>query len=164
MAGAAFVTLTGVVGKVGISYNAMMEQSEVAWNTLLGSQEKAQKMLKDISDFTKSTPFETEHVDMMAKYMHNAGLEGKALFDQLMKNADVASAFAIPAAEAKEFIRQMSQVQQAGVAYTEDLNILQDRGIPIFKALSEVMNVQVSDVKKLASEGKISSEILHESL
>lgn len=162
-AAGALATVSGIVGKIGISHNAMMEQSEVAWKTLLGSAEDAQAMLKQISDFTKATPFDIENVDMMAKYMHNAGLEGEALFNQLMKNADVASAFSIPAAEAKEFTRQMSQVQQAGVAYTEDLNILQDRGIPIFKALSEVMNVQVKDVKKLASEGKITSDIYMES-
>lgn len=158
-AGTALVTLTGVVGKVGISYNAAMEQSQVAWKTLLGSQEEAKQMLKDISDFAKATPFETADVDMMAKYMHNAGLEGKALFDSLMKVSDVASAFAVPASEAKEMTRQMSQVRQAGVAYTEDLNILQDRGVPIYKAIAEQLGVNVAEVKKMASEGKISSDI-----
>lgn len=149
---------TAVMG-FGVKFNAQMEQSAVAWETLLGGADEAQKMLKDISDFTKSTPFDTENVDMMAKYMHNAGLEGEALFNQLMKNADVASAFAIPASEAKEFTRQMSQVQQAGVAYTEDLNILADRGIPIFKAIADEQGIMVADVKKMASEGKITSDI-----
>ncbi|MDQ0414238.1 tape measure protein [Mesobacillus stamsii] len=158
-AGGGLATLTGIVGKVGFSYNAMAEQSGVAWKTLLGSQEEAKKMLQDISNFTKATPFETEDVDMMAKYMHNAGLEGQALFDSLMKVSDVASAFSIPASEAKEMTRQMSQVRQAGVAYTEDLNILQDRGVPIYKAIAEQQGIMVKDVKKMASEGKLSSEI-----
>lgn len=158
-AAAAIGTVSAIIGKMGISYNAMMEQSKVAWTTLLGSAEEAQDMLKQISDFTKATPFETEHVDMMAKYMHNAGLEGKKLFDELLRVSDVASAFAIPAAEAKEMTRQMSQVRQAGVAYTEDLNVLQDRGVPIFKAIAEQQGIMVKDVKKMASEGKLSSDI-----
>lgn len=157
--GASLVALTGAVGKFGIDYNATMEQSQVAWKTLLGTQEKAQKMLKDITDFTKSTPFETKQVDMMAKYMHNAGLEGKKLFSELRKASDVSSAFTIPAAEAKEMVRQMSQVRQAGVAYTEDLNILQDRGVPIFKAIAEQQGIMVKDVKKLASQGKLTSDV-----
>jgi tape measure domain-containing protein len=145
--------------KTGVEYNAMQEQSTVAWTTLLGSATKAKDMLQRIADFAKSTPFETADVDMMAKYMHNAGYEGKALFDQLMKISDVSSAFAVPAADAKEMARQMSQVQQAGVAYTEDLNILQDRGIPIYKAIAEQMNTNVGAVRKMASQGQISADI-----
>lgn len=145
--------------KAGISYNAMQEQSKVAWTTLLGSQGEAADMMKRISDFAKATPFETADVDMMAKYMHNAGLSGEELFQSLMQVSDVASAFAIPAADAKELTRQMSQVRQAGVAYTEDLNVLQDRGVPIFKAISEQLGITIADVKKMASEGKLSSDI-----
>lgn len=151
--------LVGTIAKVGISYNAMSEQSQVAWTTLLGSQKEAKTMLEDIANFAKATPFETEQVDTMAKYMHNAGYEGKELFNQLMKVSDVSSAFNIPASEAQELARQMSQVQQAGVAYTEDLNVLGDRGVPIYKALAEVMGTNVAGVKKMASEGKITSDV-----
>jgi tape measure domain-containing protein len=151
--------LTGAIAKTGIAYNSMMENSEVAWTTLLGTQENAKNMLEDIANFAKTTQFGTEQVDMMAKYMHNAGLEGKALFDELTKVADVSGAFNIPAAEAKELTRQMSQVRQAGLAYTEDLNVLQDRGIPIYKAISEQLGITVADVKKMASEGKLTSDI-----
>jgi tape measure domain-containing protein len=159
VAATALTAISGLAGKVGVDYNAMAEQSQVAWATLLGSQEKAKRMLQDIANFAKSTPFETASVDIMAKYMHNAGLEGKALFDELMRISDVASAFNIPADSAQELARQMSQVKQAGVAYTEDLNILQDRGVPIFKALASAMGVNVAQVKKMASEGKITSDV-----
>lgn len=156
---AGLAVLGGTVAKTGIQYNAMAEQSQVAWTTLLGTQEEAQDMMKRISDFTKATPFETAEIDAMAKYMHNAGLEGQGLFDELMKVSDVASAFAIPAAEAKEMTRQMSQVRQAGVAYTEDLNILQDRGVPIYKAIADQLGITTGEVKQMASEGKLSSDI-----
>jgi len=157
--GAAIGAAGIAVGKIGLEFNAMKEQSMVAWTTLLGSAKEAQDMLKSISDLAKSTPFETEDVDIMAKYMHNAGLAGDQLFKTLTRISDVSSAFAIPAAEAREMARQMSQVMQAGVAYTEDLNILQDRGVPIYKAISEQLGVTVADVRKLASEGKITSDI-----
>lgn len=158
-AGAALVALGGVIGKVGFDYNSMMENSAVAWETLLGTQDKAKKMLEDIGKFAKNTQFETDQVDMMAKYMHNAGLEGKSLFDELTKVADISGAFNIPAHEAEELTRQMSQVRQAGLAYTEDLNVLQDRGIPIYKAIAEEVGINVAEVKKMASEGKLTSDI-----
>lgn len=61
-------------------------------------------------------------------------------------------------------VRQYSQVQMAQVAYTEDLNILQDRGIPIFKGLAEVMGVSVAEVKNMASQGKITADIYNQAL
>lgn len=159
VAGAALGGLAVSIGKTGFEYNMMAENSQVAWETLLGSQGKAITMLKDVSKFARNTQFDTEQVDMMAKYMHNAGLQGKSLFNELTKVADVSGAFNIPAQEALELTRQMSQVRQAGVAYTEDLNVLQDRGVPIFKAISEQLGITVADVRKMASDGKITSDI-----
>jgi tape measure domain-containing protein len=151
--------LTGAIAKTGIGYNAMAENSQVAWTTLLGTQEKAKKMFSDIADFAKKTQFDTTSVDMMAKYMFNAGYAGQQLFDKLTEIADVSGAFNIPAESAQELARQMSQVQQAGVAYTEDLNILQDRGVPIYKAISAQLGITVGDVKMMASQGKLTSDV-----
>jgi tape measure domain-containing protein len=158
-AGAALTTMGGIIAKVGVQYDMAQENSKIAWTTLLGSSEKAKTMLTDIANFAKNTQFDSEGVDAMAKYMHNAGYEGKALFDQLTKVADVSGAFNITADNAKEMVRQMSQVDQAQVAYTEDLNILQDQGVPIFKAIAKELGVNVGAVKKMASEGKITSKI-----
>jgi tape measure domain-containing protein len=60
---------------------------------------------------------------------------------------------------AQELARQMSQVDQAGVAYTQDLNILQDQGVPIFKAIAKELNTNVAAVRKMASNGQISADI-----
>lgn len=155
----AFGALGGYLAKTGVDYDTMMEQSQVAWTTLLGSQEKAKQQLMDIANFAKSTPFETEQVDTMAKYMFNAGFAGKQLFDELMKISDTASAFNIPADSAMELSRQMSQVVQAGVAYTQDLNILQDRGVPIYKAIAKELGITTAQVKQMASNGKLTADV-----
>lgn len=150
--------------KLGIDTLAMSETSGIAWETLLGSQEKSKKMLDDIAKFAATTPFEKMGVDNMAKQLHNAGFQGKDLFDQLTKFGDIGGAFGVQAASLEEMVRQYSQVKQAGVAYTEDLNILQDRGIPIYKAIAEELGINTSEVKKWASEGKISADIYQKAL
>ncbi|MFR1076985.1 MAG: hypothetical protein ACLSEL_10705, partial [Romboutsia timonensis] len=60
--------VTGFVNatKAGIDYNATLETSSIKWETLLGSQEKANKMLKDIEKFAATTPFEKMGVEAMA--------------------------------------------------------------------------------------------------
>ena len=158
--------VTGFVNatKSGIEYNATLEQSAIKWETLLGTQEKANKMLQDIQKFAKDTPFEQMGVEAMATQLHNAGFEGEALFNQISKFGDLAGAFGIQSDSLQEMVRQYSQVKQAGVAYTEDLNILQDRGIPIYKALAKELGINTADVKKWASEGKISSDVYQSAL
>ncbi|WP_286233352.1 tape measure protein [Romboutsia ilealis] len=158
--------VTGFINatKAGIDYNATLETSSIKWETLLGSQEKANKMLKDIEKFAATTPFEKMGVEAMATQLHNAGFEGQSLFDQLTKFGDLSGAFGIQSDSLQEMVRQYAQVKQAGVAYTEDLNILQDRGIPIYKALAEELGINTADVKKWASEGKISADIYQSAL
>jgi tape measure domain-containing protein len=158
-AGASLVAMGGYISKVGVQYDMMQENSQIAWTTLLGSTQKAKQMLQDIANFAKNTQFDSEGVNMMATYLYNAGYAGKELFDRLTEVADISGAFNIPADSAKELTRQMSQVVQAGVAYTEDLNILADRGVPIYKAISEQLGITVGDVKMMASKGKLTSDI-----
>ncbi len=152
------------ISKAGINYNALSEQALVAWTTILGSHTAAVKMMEDITNYAAKTPFSKMGVDQMAKQLSNAGFEGKALFDQLTKIGDMGSAFGIQEDSLKEMVRQYAQVQQAQVAYTEDLNILQDRGIPIYKALGEVMGVPVSQVKKLASQSKVTADVYNKAI
>ena len=155
---------TREIYKAGISYDALSEQALVAWTTILGSHSEAVKMMEKITDYAAETPFSKMGVDTMAKQLANADFKGQALFDQLTKFGDMGSAFGIQEDSLKEMFRQYAQVQQAQVAYTEDLNILQDRGIPIFKALGEVMGVPVSQVKKLASEGKVTADVYNKAI
>lgn len=155
---------TASVYKTGIEYNALSEQAQVAWSTILGSHEAASKMMAEITDYAAKTPFSKIGVDTMAKQLTNAGFEGQAVFDQLTKIGDMGSAFGIQEDSLREMVRQYAQVQQAQVAYTEDLNILQDRGIPIYKSLGEVMGVPVSQVKKLASQGKVTAEVYNKAI
>ena len=154
---------TGMLA-LGIKTNASLETSTTSWTTLLGTQEQAKSMIEDITNYAAKTPFSKMGVDEMVKQLHNAGFAGDDLFNQLTKFGNMGSAFGIQEDSLKEMVRQYGQVQMAGYAYTEDLNILQDRGIPIYKALSETLGIAVGDVKKMASEGKITTEIYNEAL
>ena len=158
-AGKAVLDFGKKVASVGMEYNALKETSQTTWTTLLGSQEEAIAQLERIEQFAAKTPFSQMGVDQMAKYLHNAGYEGEAVFDQLTKIGNMGSAFGVQEDALVEMTRQFSQVQQAGVAYTEDLNILADRGIPIYQALAEATGSTVVEAKKMASEGQITAEV-----
>lgn len=86
-----------------------------------------------------------------------AGIKpGQDLTKYLTMTADAA---AIAGADLSEMGSIINQVQTGQVAYTDNLNQLADRGVPIYSWLAEEAGVALGDVKKLASEGKISSEM-----
>ena len=71
----------------------------------------------------------------------------------------IGDAAAIAGTDLGEMGQILNQVQTSGVAQAEELNRLADRGIPIYTWLAESMGVTAQEAKKMASEGKVTSEI-----
>jgi hypothetical protein len=76
----------------GVRFNAMIEQQTVAFGTLLGSMEAAQKRLQDLTDFAARTPFELGEIVEASKLLQ--ALTGGALAagEQLRMVGDAAAA------------------------------------------------------------------------
>lgn len=122
VAGAALATLTGVVGKVGISYNAMMEQSAIAWETILGSQKEAKKTLEQLQIMGAKTPFEFEGLDRAAKLLNMAGYEGENLFKTLTAVGDAVSAVGGGQEELEGISMAIFQMASKGKISAEEIN------------------------------------------
>lgn len=73
--------------------------------------------------------------------------------------SSVADSAAIAGTSLSDMGTIFNQVQTGQQAYTDDLNQLADRGIPIYQWLGKEAGVAAGEVKKMASEGKISSEM-----
>ncbi|QGW24263.1 MULTISPECIES: tape measure protein [unclassified Dietzia] len=87
-----------------------------------------------------------------------AGIQpGKDLTKYLTMTAD---ASAIAGVSLGEMGRILNQVQTGQSAYAGDLSQLADRGIPIYQWIADEAGIAASEVKKLASTGQISSEML----
>lgn len=147
------------IGKSALSAAANMEQQRVAFTSMLGSAEKAQKLLDQMQDFAASTPFQFNEIVDAGKKLVAFGEDAENVTKTLGRIGDVAAGLGVPLGELTE-IYGKARVQQT--LYAEDLNQLAGRGIPIFEELAKVMNVNASEVKKLGSEGKISFSLLEQ--
>ncbi|MAU83879.1 MAG: hypothetical protein CME34_18815 [Gordonia sp.] len=91
-----------------------------------------------------------------------AGIKpGQDLTKYLSSTADAAS---IAGSSLSEMGSIFNQVQTGQQAYTDDLNQLADRGIPIYQWLAKEMGVAAKEVKGLAADGKVSSEIFFKAI
>ena len=80
--GAAFVGITAGIGKA-VKEFAKFEQAEVAFESLLGSAEKAKDLMEDLSKFTAKTPFRFEDVAQSTRTLLSFGVEAENLNDKL---------------------------------------------------------------------------------
>lgn len=60
-----------------------LEQSEIAFTTMLGSEEKALTMLKELTDFAKKTPFELVGIRDSAKQLLAMGITQEKMIPTL---------------------------------------------------------------------------------
>jgi tape measure domain-containing protein len=147
--------ITGAViglGKAALKASAEMEQNRVAFTTMLGSADKATKLLKEMTDFASNTPFELPEIQNAGKKLLAMGVAANSIIPTLTKLGDVSAALSIPIGELSDIYGKM---KTSNLIQAEELNQLASRGIPVFTELAKVMGVNADQVKKMGSEGKI---------
>lgn len=155
----ASITAIGVkAGKTGLEFNAMMEQSEIAWTTLLGSADKAKKTINDLVELGARTPFEFEGLDKSAKLLNMAGFEGEKLKETLIAVGDAVSAIGGGQDVLEGVSMALFQMSAKGKASAEEMNQLAERGIPAWQILSETMGKPIPELMKMSEQSKLMAD------
>ncbi|WP_411815572.1 tape measure protein [Gordonia sp. SND2] len=115
------------------------------------------KIMDSALTAVKGTAFGLGDAATIAGNAVAAGIKpGQELTKYLSMTADAASIAGVSLSDMGSIL---NQVQTGQMAYTDDLNQLADRGIPIYQWLAKEAGVTGAEVKKMASDGKISSEM-----
>ena len=136
-----------------ISLAAEAEQSAVAFRVLLKDADAATKMLRDLKQFSASTPFQFPEIRESGQMLLAFGYSASEVTKQLEVLGNIAAGTNTPITQLAELMGK-NRVQQ--IINTEDLNQLGGRGINVLGALAKRFQVTTTEVRKLASEGKIS--------
>ena len=139
----------------GIQYNAMMEQSLIAWETLLGTEEKAIETIEMLQELGAKTPFEFEGLDKVAKLLNMAGYEGEELKTVLTNVGDAVSAVGGGADVLEGVGTAIFQMATKGKISAEEMNQLAERGIPAWGILAEKMNMSTGELMEMVSKGNM---------
>ncbi|WP_280395564.1 tape measure protein [Nocardia brasiliensis] len=101
----------------------------------------------------KGTAFGLGDAATIAASAVAAGIKpGEELTRYLKLTADAAT---IAGTSLSDMGYVLNKVQTSGKAYTDDLNMLSDRGIPIFQWLREEYGKSADDLSKMVKEGKV---------
>ncbi len=136
----------------GIPIAAKFEQDAVAMETLTGSAAVASRVMKELADLGAKTPLETPELMTASRSLLAFGESADMVTKTLSRVGDVSTAVQAPINEIAQ-IYGKARVQ--GTLFAEDINQLTGRGIPIIQEFAKQLHVSTSEVKKLASDGKI---------
>lgn len=150
--GIASVTMLKELSKQIANVRGEFQQLEVAFTTMLGSADKANQLMQQLTKTAATTPFDLKSVAGGAKQLLAYGMEADQVNDTLIKLGDIAAGVSIPLGDLV-YLYGTTMVQ--GRLYTQDLNQFVGRGIPLLEELAEQFGVAQSDVKKLVEEGKV---------
>jgi tape measure domain-containing protein len=151
VAGAA---LGGIGLGKAVELAAGFEQAEVAMSTMLQSADEAKNVLAELTQFAADTTFEFPELLDASKKLVGFGVAGSDVLPTLRSIGDVAAGVSVPIAELAEvFGRNLA----AGRLYMKDINEFQGRGIPVVRALGEVMGKTRDEVLRMVEDGQVGS-------
>lgn len=161
--GSIAATLAGSVGLVGgamqgLKFNAMMEQSEIAWETLLGGAEEAKQMIEDLKVLGAETPFEFEGLDDSAKLLKAMGFEGEQIIPTISILGDAVSAVGGGVEDLNGVARALGQINTKGKVTAEEMNQLIERGIPAWDLMARGMGKSTEELMAMSQKGELFAE------
>lgn len=148
-----------LLGRQAFGTATSMEDLNIQFKTLLGSQEKAKAMMADVVAFAAKTPYELPELASATKSLVAFGVEHQKIMPTLNAVGDVAAGLKIPIGELAALYGK-AKVQ--GTLMSEDINQMTGRGIPIIQQFAKQLGVSDGKVKEMASKGKISFKNLEQ--
>ncbi len=129
------------IAQVGSEFEDMRD----SLNQVFGSIQGGERAFNNILTFAQTTPFQVEDVTRAFISLKGAGIEPSA--DMLQVFADTAST-SVDQLGAFQAMVRLVQRSAAGGLGLEEINQLDDRGIPATKILTEALNVNRLELSK----------------
>lgn len=150
-AGIGFKEIAGAVANT----RGEFQQLEVAFKTMLGSEEKAATLMSQLVRTAAITPFDLQGVANGAKQLLAYGVSADEVNKRLTQLGDIASGLSIPL---NDLVYLYGTTITQGKMFTQDLRQFQGRGIPIADELAKQFGVAKEKVGELVTAGKVGSK------
>lgn len=138
-----------------MSIRGEFQQLEVAFTTMLGSEEKALSLMEQLVKTAAITPFDLKGVAQGAKQLLAYGIEADKVNDILVHLGDIAAGLSLPL---NDLVYLYGTTMTQGRMFTQDLRQFMGRGIPIAEELAKQFGVTKDKIGELVTAGKVGAE------
>ena len=150
--GVASVATLEKLGRQVMNVRGEFQQLEIAFSTMLGDGEKANKLMSQLINTAAKTPFDLKGIAQGAKQLLAYGIAADDVNDTLVRLGDIAAGLSVPL---NDLVYLYGTTMVQGRMFTQDLRQFQGRGVPLMEALADTMGVTKDEVSELVSTGKV---------
>ena len=152
----------GGIARLGVSFNAQLEQAAAGFRTLLGSAEKAQSFLRDLADFARTSPFTMESSLQGAQNLMAMGFAARDVIPWLKTIGNVSAALGGSSDTYFRIAYALGQIQARGKLAGQEILQLANAGVnvnQVFEVMSQQTGKSVAELKKMQEQGKITADM-----
>lgn len=150
-----------LVGGMALKQSANLETMRVSLESMTGSVDNAAILMKDLINFTATTPFQLEGVGDATKTLLAFKVSQDDMIPTLRMLGDIAAGTNAPLSDmAKIFGKSKAK----GKLMTEELLQFAERGIPLIDVLADGFGVTKDKVFEMASKSQISFDVMQKAL
>ncbi len=140
------------LGQQIVNVRGEFQQLQVAFETMLNSKEKANKLMSEVVDFASKTPFKLSEVAGGTKQLLAYGVEAENVIPTLKSLGDVSAGLSVPIGR---LILNYGQVKTQMKLTGRELRDFNMAGVPLIAELSKNLNKSEQEIQEMVSAGKI---------
>lgn len=147
----------GGIGVAGIAASKDLEQTFVAYRTLIGSTAEATKTFNDVLTLAKDTPFDVAELAKSGQRLLGAKFDPSQVVDGLKAIGGVAASVGATGENVDKVAIALAKISGRGKITMLELNSI-TRNLPGFNALAALSNelgLSLEDTQKRISKGKL---------
>lgn len=127
-----------MLGKSALEAAGDFEQTKISFEVMLGSAEKATKLLKELQEFAKATPFNLVELQEATKRLLAYGVEGDKMIETLRMLGDITAG--VGKEKLPQLILAFGQVKAQTKLTGMELRQFSEAGVPLLQALTDQAN------------------------
>lgn len=145
------------LGSEAVKAYSEIESIKTQLGIVYSSQTQANTAFGEISEYAVHSPFGIQQTSELAVLLKQSGVYASDLMDTLRMLGDTAGG---NMEKMKRIANNYAQIVSIGKASMLDMRQFAYAGIPIFEAVSKELNVSQQELRKLISDGKVTSDII----
>jgi tape measure domain-containing protein len=149
----------GVAGGIGLKTAADLEQSQIGFETMLGSAKRADAFLAQIKRTAANTPFELKGLTQTSQKLLAFGFDVKEIIPTLTTLGDASAGLGRGAAGLDQIATAFGQIKTKGRVQGDEILQLTEAGIPAMQILRNQLGLTATEYDRLQRAGKISADV-----
>lgn len=160
VAGAFAVGSITAFGKAALEASADFEFLKKGLNFQIGVDE-TNKLIAQMQQLGETSAYDSTQLIPMARKWINVGASADEAIGKMKMIVDAGSAFGLTAEQIKLCTDALTKMSSEGRINAEDMNALNDDGIPAWQLLSEAMGMPVEQLRKMSAQGALTGEAIN---